>query len=286
MVISLILMPVLGLMLFFGYLTKFALIFASMALHELAHILWGIWMGGRLTSIKILPIGLSASIDHCSGRGWRSALLYAAGPCANTLIYILGVQISSASHWTPSDDLYFFILTNAYLAVFNVIPILPMDGGRLLVELLESKLGRINAGRVTGKIASCMAWILVALGIIQFLYSFYNFSLIAIGLFSLIVLRTEKMEVAFMNVKHILYRRSRLMKKGVYPARDLVVIASTPLCEIIKNMDFDRFHFVYVLDEHLKLLRVFTEQEIIEALLENSTNITFDDLVRDETRQG
>ncbi len=91
-----------------------------------------------------------------------------------------------------------------------------------------------------------------------------------------------------MNVKSIIYRRSRLVRKGVYQARDLVVLKNVMLSEIIKNMDFDRFHIIHVLDDDLKLVKTFTEQEIIDALFENTTDITFDELIKksESNKQG
>ena len=83
-----------------------------------------------------------------------------------------------------------------------------------------------------------------------------------------------------MNVKSIIYRRSRLLKKGVYQARDLVVLKTTMVSEIIKNMDFDRFHIIHVLDDDLKLVKSLTEQEIMDAIFENSADITFGELVK------
>ena len=56
-----------------------------------------------------------------------------------------------------------------------------------------------------------------------------------------------------MNVKNVVYRHSRLMRKGIYAARDIVVLKSVHLSEVLKHMDFDRFHIVYVLDDELKI---------------------------------
>ena len=85
-----------------------------------------------------------------------------------------------------------------------------------------------------------------------------------------------------MNVKNIIYRRARLLKKGIYQARDLVVIKSVQMSEILKSMDFDRFHIVYVLDENLNIVKVLTEQEIIDGLLKYNTEITFEEYINSE----
>jgi stage IV sporulation protein FB len=96
----------------------------------------------------------------------------------------------------------------------------------------------------------------------------------------MLLLWNGRMESAFMNIRQILYRRSRFLKKGVYPARDLVVAKSTLLSETIKNMDFDSFHVIYVLDERMRLLKVFTEAEVMDALAGNNEGMTFEQLLK------
>jgi stage IV sporulation protein FB len=90
---------------------------------------------------------------------------------------------------------------------------------------------------------------------------------------------TGRMESALMNIRQIVYRRSRLIKKGVYPARDLVVMKSVKLGDSLKSMDFDRFHIVYVLDDDLHILGLLTESEIMDALAANCDDITFGQLL-------
>ena len=83
-----------------------------------------------------------------------------------------------------------------------------------------------------------------------------------------------------MNMRQILYRRSRLLRKGIYPARDLVVMKTARLGDTLKNMDFDRFHIIYVLDDSLRIAGVFTESEIIDALAGAPEDMTFEGLIR------
>ena len=64
-------------------------------------------------------------------------LLALAGPAANLLWACLGAAVSGA--W-PSPLLYRFIGCHLTLALFNLLPALPLDGGRVLKALLESRL--------------------------------------------------------------------------------------------------------------------------------------------------
>jgi len=55
--------------------------------------------------------------------------------------------------------------------------------------------------------------------------------------------KSDRPEEILMNIRNLLFKRSRFLKKGVYPGRELVVLESTRLGELIKSMDFDRFSY-------------------------------------------
>ncbi|WP_235827784.1 CBS domain-containing protein [Acetivibrio saccincola] len=84
-----------------------------------------------------------------------------------------------------------------------------------------------------------------------------------------------------MNVKNLVYRGSRFKKKGIYPVRELAVMETKSLGDVIKSMDFDRFHIIYVLDENMKLIDVVTEKEVLDYAIKYNTQISFKDLFED-----
>jgi stage IV sporulation protein FB len=84
-----------------------------------------------------------------------------------------------------------------------------------------------------------------------------------------------------MNIKNIVYRGSRFRKKGIYPVRELAVLETKSLGDVIKSMDFDRFHIIYILNESMNLVRVVTEQEILDYAVKYNANVSFKDLFED-----
>ena len=109
--------------------------------------------------------------------------------------------------------------------------------------------------------------------------SSYNASLIIIGLYIMMITMTGKVESALMNIRQIIYRKSRLLKKGIYPARDLVAMKNTRLSDTLKSLDFDRFHIIHVLDDSLNIIGVFTENQIMDALISGNDDMTFECLI-------
>jgi stage IV sporulation protein FB len=154
-----------------------------------------------------------------------------------------------------------------------------LDGGKILRELLARRIGLFMTSRYIKRLSIIVVIFLTPLGIIQFIGNNYNFSILAIGVYIFSTLKTEGMEAALMNAKYVVYRRSKLLKRGIYQARDLVVLKSTRLSDVLNCMDFDRFHILHVLDDDLKLLKILTEHEVMEYMLKNNSEITFQEFI-------
>ncbi len=257
-----------------GFAGEYLIVFISIVLHELGHMFAAVLMNFKVYSLSILPIGLSAQIDFGPGSIFKRIFVYIAGPLTNLIIVIL---LTSSLQINAQSNSYFLISINVYLAFFNLLPTLPLDGGRIVNEIIAGKVGFFKAGRYMKKLSLILSIVLMVIGIAQITGSKHNYSLLSIGIYILFLLRSGEGSEAIMNLKHIFYRRARLLKKGLYPARVIVTMEKTTLGEIIKNMDFDRFHLVHVLDDDLKLIKVLTEQDIIEAMVSYGTEFTIKD---------
>lgn len=273
-----LIIAVLVLMLLLKKLGEYMAALLSITLHELGHLVLAHFCGCGINCVKATPVGLSISISDEGITGENAIKIYCAGPLVNLLLFAAAFSVNSIFN-IRHKFIVLFAATNLFLALFNLIPAYPLDGGRILLKVLAGRLGLIGAGKLLRRLAAILSVIFVVLGVYQIYSTAFNFSLAVIGAYLIIIIRTGRMESALMNIKQIIYRRSRLIKKGIYPARDLVVIKSTLLGETLKSLDFDRFHIIYVLDENLKLQGAFTENEIVEAISEGHEKMTFEELV-------
>lgn len=279
-----IIMPIV--MLIAGYIKEYAMAFFSVALHELSHVTVAAFYGIKPDRISITPVGFKAAIRYRDFSRDILLKIYAAGPASSILLFSIAILLQSIFHISP-EELGQLAMTNLLLALFNLLPAFPLDGGMIFQLLLSDRIGLLAAGKAVRIIALIISAVTILAGVIQFYISAVNTSLISaadislimIGVYIPIILKDAGMESAFMNVQQILFRRTRLMKRGIYPARDLVVTRNTRLGDTLTSMDFDRFHIIYVLDDDLRLMRVFTESEIMDALSGDIGNITFEQLM-------
>lgn len=274
--VTALVMPVF--MLIAGLMAEYAAAFFSMLFHELSHISAARICGINTGTVSVTILGFSAAIpdDRCSKL--ERSLIYLAGPAFNLLLFTVSLLLE---RMVSGDQKFLRLLSasNLFLAFINLLPALPLDGGRLMLVLLAGKVGMLAAGRAMRWFACAVSVFIIIAGGYQMYASSYNASLIIIGLYIMMITMTGKVESALMNIRQIIYRKSRLLKKGIYPARDLVAMKNTRLSDTLESMDFDRFHIIHVLDDSLDIIGVFTENQIMDALVSGNDDMTFESLI-------
>ena len=174
-------------------------VFTCVVLHELGHSLVARRFGIQVPGIMLLPIGGMAEFDRLPESSRSEILIALAGPAVNgvivILLYLVGVRFPVG--W----DALIFPLTfaefgrhllamNLAMGLFNLLPIFPMDGGRVFRAALSLQCDHYRATRV----AAGMGKILAVVGIVVMLFAFPSPHLMGALLFGFIFMAGE-MEV-------------------------------------------------------------------------------------------
>lgn len=137
-------------------------LFASIALHELGHALVALRFGCRARDIVLLPIGGVAQLENLPRHPRQEMLIAAAGPAVSFLLALAGATASAlfAAGGAHVAALVAEMLgrANLTLALFNLIPSFPMDGGRVFRAFLSPFLGRLLATRIATWIGRAFAF--------------------------------------------------------------------------------------------------------------------------------
>lgn len=165
-------------------------LFACVVLHEFGHALTARRFGIGTKDITLYPIGGVASVEKMPEEPGRELLVAVAGPSVNLVIAgILWIYFAATGSFPDpsmlqnatkiSDVPFLFTLfsANIVVAIFNLIPAFPMDGGRALRALLSLMTNRTAATRIAAMVGQILAVVFVLLGF------YYNPWLIIIGLF-------------------------------------------------------------------------------------------------------
>jgi Zn-dependent protease/CBS domain-containing protein len=143
-------------------------LFTSVLIHELGHAITARFYGVKTNRITLWFLGGVAQLDDMPRRRGAEAIVAIAGPITSATLSMLlwAVLRADVVAGGVAFVVAYLALTNAGLALFNLLPALPLDGGRVLRSVLALWLGDARATRLVGGVSRAVA---IALGVYGFL---------------------------------------------------------------------------------------------------------------------
>jgi Zn-dependent protease/predicted transcriptional regulator len=243
-------------------------LFFCVTLHEFGHALAAKNFGIKTKDITLLPIGGLARLESMPEKPREELIVAISGPLVNVAIvaalyplvhYTTDIESSLKELTAVNGQNFLFNLMfiNIWLAIFNLIPAFPMDGGRVLRALLALKLDRVKATAIAAKIGQLLAIGFVIVGF----YS--NPFLIFIGIFIFFGAKSEAD-----------YTQNKSFLEG-YFVRDVIMkhyqtLETTDTIEQAVNMLLNGQNKSFLVIENEKIVGTLNRDEIIRAL--NSSN--------------
>lgn len=171
------------------------LLFGSVLLHELGHSLVAQRFGIRIASIDLHLLGGMAMMTRPPSSPKQEILIAAAGPLVSVvlgILFSLGVLlVGFEPPFTGAPGFAQLVtygaLLNLAMAVFNLIPALPMDGGRIFRALLSTRLGALPATRLAARVSRVFAVLFIVAGLWKM-----GWSLIIIGFLLFMMVANEE----------------------------------------------------------------------------------------------
>jgi Zn-dependent protease/CBS domain-containing protein len=255
-----------------GALTAIAVIvalFICVLLHEFGHSLVAQRLGLKIHSITLLPIGGVSNLESLPEKPADEVKITVAGPLVNVVLapVFFGVGLLFGALPRVPGDLFtgigsvgqfFFYLgyLNVVLALFNLIPAFPLDGGRILRALLATRLGALRATEISSVVGQLFA---VAFFLIGLLGGNFLLALVAVFIYfgatgeAQMVRQQEK--TRGLSVSDVM---------GTKPRTETVTPSHT-FGQVLDSVIHGYQEDFPVVDENGKLVGMITRNEIMRA---------------------
>ena len=174
-------------------------------IHELGHLLIGLFLGFKPKRISIIPMGLSICFDSkyllfdVKKVALKKIIVSSAGPAINLFLAIIFSLVNvKFFNFIKTEIIY----ANLLIAFFNLIPIYPLDGGQIAKNIILIFKGLKNSYKYTNNISNITLIILTIISSIAILY-FKNIAIVFILAFLWILVIKENI---IYNKKMNLYK--------------------------------------------------------------------------------
>lgn len=247
-------------------------IFICVVIHELSHSLTARRYGIPTKSITLLPIGGLADLQKMPEKPREEFAVSVAGPLSNIVIGLVimlfllvtdNLNISSTYFQSITGKNFFIVLmfANLMLAVFNLLPAFPMDGGRIFRSLMAMYFSREKATYVAMNIGKIFALGLAILGV------FVNPFLIFIAIFIFIGAQKEYEQIRYTSVLTGYHVQDVLMHEFTTLKEEETLRKAVDLL-----LDTPEQRFVVVDDEN-RVKGILTRNNIIQGLSEQGEDL-------------
>ncbi len=248
-------------------LTEALLVFTVVVFHELGHTMAARGYGIRVKEIELLPIGGVARLeDLMSIDPQVEAAVAVAGPINNVLLIAAGLFLRRMLH-LPEDSMSFFLQANLMIMGFNMIPALPLDGGRIYRATLTKRLGFRKATEKAARLGQWASVFFMVGCVLMAVMGHLNLVLLVTAYFIYQVAGKEQNLAAYSLMSYLGRKQDEVSKHRVLGVEQLVVHPTTPIKEVIKHFVPQKYHIIWIITDE-KLERSITEAQLLHAMLE------------------
>jgi stage IV sporulation protein FB len=257
-----------------GQLLYAFVLLISVVFHELGHILVAANLGIRTTEVELMPFGGVARFNRILGSDpAREAAVSLAGP-TNSLVLLMVGLLFSRYGWGIT-----LMEANVLLLFVNMLPVLPLDGGRILRSHLIQSEGLQRGSALLLKRTVYGAYLLLCLSIIAAASGVFSPNAVVLALFVVYSARQERKMLPYMVMNHVSSMPGVLREKKLLPVRTLAVYSDTPLKAALDKLVPDHYHIFVVIgsDRHERLV---TEDMFLSALTGDRYDKTFGEITK------
>lgn len=249
------------------------ILFSVVLLHELGHTLAALRLGYHIETIELYPFG---GVAKLGGKpiNWDprdEALIAVSGPLVNLILVVVTLILTQAGWWDQNSGRA-FVGMNLTILFFNLLPALPLDGGRIARAMLAKQKGFLQATEVLTRMALFLSVLFVGFGAIALWLGYPEAGMLVLGVFLLVSAFTLTRHNHYDMMRFLDHkRRERIASQ---PLRTLIVVGGTEIGKVAAQFVPGAYHMVYVqnlipsesVPNRVLLQSPLQESEILQAI--------------------
>jgi len=248
-----------------GNFQEIIILFAIILIHELGHIFVAKSYKWSIEEIELLPFGGVAKISGYGKYPLKEEFVVAiAGPLQNLNMIILSLIMLYFQLWDV-EWVRYFCKANALIAGFNLLPLLPLDGGKILQVFLAKNFPYKRAILISIYFSYVASFLI-------FLYSTLikldkiNLNLLILSLFFLISNWKNLRFVPYQFMQFLLMKQQ--IRKNEQDIQVYLIESDLTLNKVVNLFYKERLHFFFLVDKHGKISHTISEQKILHNYLD------------------
>lgn len=243
-------------------------------LHEIGHALCARALGLPVHEVYFFPLGgvlkLDIPLEHA---GWREAVVALFGPVISLVLAVGAIALQN--NVLKNDFLVPFITGNITICAFNLLPALPLDGGRALRAMLMSVVGVMRATRVCVWLSRGIAAGIVALFAYSVVKGMPQWIALPIGIFLFMGANQENANMSgYFNA--LTNKADTFARERVAKMRHVAVRKGASVGEVLRTLPHTQISRIVVMDEDMRTLYEIDESELVRRALDDGLDARFD----------
>ncbi|MBR4270782.1 MAG: site-2 protease family protein [Clostridia bacterium] len=261
-----------------GYLGYFSLLFfyvLTLVLHECAHAFVAQKLGYKLNHITLMPYGAAVSGQDCFFSKTDEIKVALAGPILNLFISVFGCAlwwIEPVTYAYTSE----FVYSNWVVGIVNLLPIFPLDGGRILHAILCKKYSSKQAIDTVRKVGIILSSLLIVGFLITTIYV-PNYTMLVFGGFVFISSVVQDKASYYSSIDFLENKQIKL-RSGI-KIKEIAVTKDMPLYRLFSYLSRDELTNFCVLSADFSVIANISEIQLKDWLRVYPANTTLDSII-------
>lgn len=254
-----------------GYFIELLTLFIIVIVHELGHVIVARSYGWTVREVKLLPFGGVAEIDEAGGVPAAQEIGVAlAGPLQNVWMGLAAWGCGALGIWDQQWAEYVW-QANLMIGLFNLLPIHPLDGGKIIQALLSYVANYYKVLIWTARISILLSILMIVGAFLPFVLegNGIQLNLLVVGLFLFMTNWMYHRNIPFLFYRFLMHR-DRVMTQAMASgnrASPIIVNRNQSILSVARLFRRERYHLIYMLEPRSQQMEMLPEKKIVEGCL-------------------